>query len=119
MRHLTLQAAKVSTLSSFWSKLKTNPATGCEEWTGATNSDGYGVVRVLKSGSGSIRYAHRLALTLDLGDLPETAVVMHACDNRKCCNPDHLSVGTWAENMDEMIEKGRNKGQMWGRKGSR
>jgi hypothetical protein len=32
---------------------------------------------------------------------------MHSCDFRRCWNPEHLSLGTHAENMQDMIRKGR------------
>jgi len=38
---------------------------------------------------------------------PGPLVVMHACDNRSCINPDHLSVGTARDNVRDMIAKGR------------
>lgn len=77
--------------------------TGCWEW-GRSTSEGYGSLTV---GSRTVR-AHRLSLALSLG-VDERAVVeaMHACDNRLCINPEHLSNGTHGDNVRDAIAKGR------------
>jgi DNA invertase Pin-like site-specific DNA recombinase len=36
--------------------------------------------------------------------------VMHVCDNPPCVRPDHLTLGTWTANMQDMYLKGRNRG---------
>ena len=51
-------------------------------------------------------YAHRLAYMLAVGPV-DGWQVLHTCDNPKCCNPAHLELGTHAENMRQMRERGR------------
>lgn len=51
--------------------------------------------------------AHRFSFEFHCGPIPKGMVVMHRCDNKRCVNPDHLMVGTHAQNVADMIEKGR------------
>lgn len=52
-------------------------------------------------------YAHRVAYVIAKGDIPDGAVVMHSCDNPRCVNPDHLSLGTQSDNLSDAARKGR------------
>lgn len=75
----------------------------CWLWTGG---------RCGKSGSygafSSNRMAHRVSYEIFNGKIPDGMVVMHTCDNGLCVNPNHLSVGTQAENISDMCTKGRH-----------
>jgi hypothetical protein len=88
----------------FWAKVcKTD---GCWTWTASTNRYGYG-----KIGSGG-RYggwvqAHRLSFEMAFGRIPAGMCVLHRCDNPPCVRPDHLFLGSPADNIHDMIAKGR------------
>lgn len=51
--------------------------------------------------------AHRIAYELLVGPIPESMFLLHSCDNRSCCNPAHMRPGTNAENMQDMVDRGR------------
>ena len=93
----------------FKSLLSEPTETGCIEWTGYRMKSGHGRLRI----DGEKILAHRYAWSLEHGDIPEcsthygTKVICHRCDNPSCCNVDHLFIGTQADNIKDMDEKGR------------
>lgn len=54
--------------------------------------------------------AHRAAWELAYPEacIPKGLFVLHKCDVRHCCRPDHLFLGTQQDNMDDMVSKGRS-----------
>lgn len=52
--------------------------------------------------------AHRVMYMLWFGEIPDGLVVRHSCDNPSCVKPDHLKIGTQAENVSDMVERGRS-----------
>jgi hypothetical protein len=78
---------------------------GCWLWTGHLNRGGYGEIRI----KGRAVSAHRFAWQLVHGPIPIGMLVMHRCDNPTCVRPDHLALGTDADNMRDRDAKGRGK----------
>ena len=94
----------------FWSKATLNPSTGCIEWTSYKNKDGYGSFWF----DGRMVAAHRVAYAMangmklvPSGRFAGRPVICHRCDNPSCVNPNHLFLGTDADNARDRNAKGR------------
>ena len=77
--------------------------SGCWEWIGNPRENGYCRTTYKRKNW----YVHRLSYTAFVGEIPKGMDVCHKCDNRKCCNPNHLFVGTRKDNMEDCKNKGR------------
>jgi DNA-binding XRE family transcriptional regulator len=98
-----------STEERFWGKVK--KTRGCWNWLG-TKSRGYGFISI----SGKMNLVHRYSYWLHNGDIPNGSgwhgtCVCHTCDNRSCVNPKHLFLGSHRDNMDDLVKKGRIRGE--------
>jgi len=87
----------------FLSQIKKNEITNCWEWTGFLKA-GYGYIRIKRKDIA----VHRLMFERYKRKIPKNVNVCHSCDNPKCCNPDHLWLGTQQENIKDMIQKKRD-----------
>lgn len=87
----------------FWSLFDKTAPNGCWVWQGYRHPNGYGIFGL----SGDRDYIHRLAWKLTHGPIPDGLHVCHHCDTPICGNPEHLFLGTPADNMHDRDAKGR------------
>lgn len=79
---------------------------GCWVWTGRLGTHGYGEFDLTSERPSR---AHRVAYEIFVGPIPEGKMLLHSCDNRKCCNPAHLRPGDAQENSSDMMERETRK----------
>jgi hypothetical protein len=96
----------------FWSMVEKKSESECWLWTRKLNKWGYG--RFRKNGFNAM--AHRIAYELTFNKNIDGLIAMHICDNPKCCNPNHLVLGSHADNQADKFKKnrqakGENNGQ--------
>ena len=92
-------------LARFWSRVEKTAA--CWIWQGGKDRDGYGKVTRWADGKSQTLAAHRVAAASAIAEFAPGLVVRHKCDNPICCNPDHLQMGTQADNIRDRDERGR------------
>lgn len=91
-----------TTIAQFWSHIR--PGASCWLWRGPVwGSNGYGRMTF----NGRRQKAHRIIYQMLGGIIPPGYHVLHRCDQPRCVNPEHLFLGTHADNMADLVSKGR------------
>jgi len=98
----------------FWAKVDMCGPDECWPWISRKGSSGYGSFKL----QGKVYKATRVALAIDGRD-PDRLHARHHCDNPPCCNPAHLDAGTAADNMQDMLSRGRGNKARGDANGSR
>jgi hypothetical protein len=80
--------------------------SGCWEWQLYIRRNGYGQMKF----EGKTVDAHRVSYRAHKGEIPDGMYVCHTCDVKRCCNPEHLFLGTQGENMHDYVSKGGRLG---------
>lgn len=86
----------------FWSKVNIGDPDKCWNWTASGRGQGYGAIKI----DGIVYDAHRIAYIITYGDIPDGMWVLHKCNNRACCNPNHLYAGTRSDNTKDSFNDG-------------
>jgi hypothetical protein len=106
MRALAVNDSRKSLRDRLYDKFLIHPGTRCWIWTGSRRMSGYGELRIRRRYKNPM-LATRLSWELHYGTIPHGLCVLHECDNPACINPEHLFLGTVADNNHDKTRKGR------------
>lgn len=91
------------TIESIKARCEVDARSECWNWMGCIQPNGYGRLTIKRRQY----YAHRVAYQLATGNSLGRKLARHDCDNRRCCNPEHIQPGTHKDNMRDALERNR------------
>lgn len=96
-------------IRNFWKHVKKQDGdNSCWLWGSEKDKKGYGKFRIMNYFGKRVWFrAHRLSWELENGPIPAGLCILHKCDVPACLRPDHLFIGSKADNNRDMTEKGR------------
>lgn len=95
-------------IDRFWTYVKVAEPDACWTWTAAKTKTGHGYFNVKLNNQFKQIGAHKVSVMIQGITIPLGTVVMHLCDNPSCVNPRHLRIGTYSDNVQDMLSKGRD-----------
>lgn len=101
----TIQIENID-IDRFLDKIEIDPETECWNWTGGVHRTGYGMMWLKGKYVKPHRFGYIIGHQTNIHDL---YIVCHKCDNRRCCNPSHLFLGSHNDNNQDMMNKGRHR----------
>ena len=93
-----------SLVNRFNAKYVVDLVTGCWNWIGSKDIEGYGVIWDKRKDNNS--RAHRISLEIAGVEIPDGLICLHQCDNKSCVNPNHIKIGTSQETQIEARDRG-------------
>lgn len=99
-----MKRQRMESAEDFWSRVNVGEPTQCWPWTKGLHKSGYGTCKF----GGVYERCHRLAYKLTYGPIAEGKGVLHTCDYKPCCNPQHLYTGTDQDNVDDRVTRNRS-----------
>lgn len=91
----------------FWPKVAVTAQNDCWNWIGAKDVAGYGRLGYWTEGKTIPILATHISLAIAGYPRPKKGLALHSCDNPSCVNPAHLRWGSYAENAEDMLQRGR------------
>lgn len=103
----------VKQMNKFWNQVEKKDRDQCWNWTGYLDKDGYGRMGITNKYGIKYYRSNRIAYFLNFGDNDIYTIIRHKCNNKKCCNPNHLIKGSNKDNKKDCIESGINTKLNW------
>lgn len=103
--HVLEQIFSDKVQSRFWSYVTIGNYDECWDWNGSkSKADGYGQFGIYPMEKVVVLKSHKFAwVSANLRDVCSGLYVLHECNRKQCCNPNHLKEGTQLENLDDSV----------------
>lgn len=93
-------------LERFWNKIDKKSIDLCWNWKASKTKQGYGKLIYKNKTTIKNLLAHRISYTIHHNEIPKHLIICHKCNNKLCCNPNHLYAGNHKQNCNDSIKAG-------------